>query len=232
MYELARSFALVSLLAFPLSASVAGPSEPAPRTPADGVRQPKKPWEWTVEERLAVRLDPEKIAERQRAEEARYRAAGTRALSTRRETVHNYSVDGSRHPELLLPHELFQSLLTGFVSDDDRRRRKRESLRAGIVASGFDEELFWAQLRSAASEYIDTYAYPPSETVAALSSAREPYALCRAAATALTNARQVFGADRFDRFLYEIVAPRAWVASATNAADPAAELRKTEGGCQ
>lgn len=200
----------VLLLAFHLNAGTAEPpgSAGVSRSP-----QQKMGWEWTLEERLAMRTDPVKIAERAR------------------ETAQNYSIDGSRNPELLLPHELFQSLLTGFVPDDDRRRRKRESLRAGIIASGFAEELFWAQLRSAASEYIDTYAYPAPGAVVSLADRRN-YGLCRTAFDALQNARQVFGRERFDRFLYEVVAPRVWVASATNAPDPAAELRYVEEGCR
>lgn len=209
------SFALMLLLAFRLNAEVAEPSDAALQS-AERLEQQKRPWEWTTEDRLAARVDPVKIAER--------------AQSTGRETTQKYSIDGSRNPELLLPHELFQSLLTGFVPDDERRRRKRDSLRPGIVASGFNEELFWAQLRSAVGEYIDNYAYPAQETVVSLTD-RRGYGLCRVAYTALNNARQVFGPDRFDRFLYEVVAPRVWVASATNAPDPAAELRYVERGC-
>lgn len=229
MHRPAMSFALVLLLAFRLNAEVAEPSDAALQS-AERLEQQKRPWEWTTEDRLAARVDPVKIAERQNADEARYHSAGAQAQSTGRETTQKYSIDGSRNPELLLPHELFQSLLTGFVPDDERRRRKRESLRPGIVASGFNEELFWAQLRSAVGEYIDNYAYPAQETVVSLTD-RRGYGLCRVAYTALNNARQVFGPDRFDRFLYEVVAPRVWVASATNAPDPAAELRYVERGC-
>jgi hypothetical protein len=229
MHRLALSFALVLLPAFHLDAGVAEPSDPATQS-AERPEQQKRPWEWTLEDRLVARVNPVKIAERQDTEEARYHSAGAQAPSTERETTQSYSIEGSRNPELLLPHELFQSLLTGFVPDDERRRNKRESLRPGIVASGFDEELFWAHLRSAAGEFIDDYAYPVRETAISLSEPRQ-YGLCRGAFTALNNARQIFGPDRFDRFLYEVVAPGTWVGSATNAPDPAAELRYVERGC-
>lgn len=190
----------------------------------------KRAWEWTIEERLAVRLDPAKIAERQNAGQTGHRTARAQSTSDRHETPQNHTIEGSRNPELLLSHELFQSVLMGIVPDEERRTRKRESLRAGIVAAGFDEDHFWTQL-SAASEYVENHASVAPRTAASQSDgARFP--LCRAAFTALNNARQMFGPDRFDRFLYEFVAPHTWVASSTNATDPAAELRHTAGGCQ
>lgn len=226
MHRLTKRFALVLLLALSLNASAA---ERALQSP-ERVGQQRRPWEWTIEERLAARVNPVKIAERQNAEEARYRSAGAQPPSTAREPTQSYAIDGSRNPELLLPHELFQSLLTGLAPDDKPRAAHRKSLRPGIVASGFDEELFWALLRSAAGEYIDNYAYPARDPVSSMSDGPQ-YGLCRAAFTALNNARQVIGPDRFDRFLYEVVAPGTWVGSATNAPDPAAELRYVERGC-
>jgi len=221
LHRYALNFAIAVLLpAFGMSG--AEPSEPA-------APQQKKPWEWTVEERLAVRLDPAKIAERQDAAEAGQHMARPQSAPVRREDVHNYSIDGSRYPELLLPHELFQSLLTGFVPEDHRRMRQRESLRRGIVAAGFDEELFWTKLRSAAGDYIDNYVYPPPGSIE--SESRGHKTLCRAAFLALNSARQALGREEFDRLLYEVVAPLTQVASATSAADPAAELRQVAGGC-
>ena len=222
MHRFALTFAMAVLLpAFGMSG--AEPSEPA-------ALQQKKPWEWTIEERLAVRLDPAKIAERQDAAEAGQPIARPQSAPGRREDVHNYSIDGSRYPELLLPHELFQSLLTGFVPEDHRRMQQRESLRRGIIAVGFDEELFWTKLRSAAGDYIDHYVYPPlGSTESEPRGGHKP--LCRAAFLALNSARQAFGRDEFDRLLYEVVAPLTQVASATSAADPAAELRQVAGGC-
>lgn len=185
----------------------------------------RKPWEWTQEERLAVRLDPAQIARRQNAEAARAAAATPQPSTTAQQGLHNYSIDGSRNPELLLPHELFRSLLSGFMPNEEARQRKRDSLRAAIVAAGFDEALFWSQLRAAASEYIDNHVYPAPGTP------HRP-GLCRSAFVSLNNARQVFGKDRFDRFLYEAIAPVTQVTSATNAADPSAELRFVAAGCQ
>jgi hypothetical protein len=205
-----------------LGAQPAGVDSPRPSEP-----EHKQPWEWTIEERLAARLDPVNIAERHEVEEIKDRAAGIVRRARANAGPHRHSIDGDRNPELLLPHELFDNLVTGLASGE-LRRRKRESLRAGILASGFDEELFWSQLYSAASEYVDEYAYPRSDGAVV----REDRGRCRASFTALTNARQIFGQDRFDRFLYEVVAPRIRLAWATTAEDPATELRFVTGGCQ
>jgi hypothetical protein len=204
---------------------------PARENGKNAVQRARAPWEWTIEERLSARLDPMSIAERQDAAEGRHPTIRSQSVREVREGIQNYSVDGAVNPELLLPHELFQSLLTGFVPDEQRQRRQRESLRRGIVAAGFDEELFWAQLRSAASEYIDSYLYPPPTRIES-TSRQDRDGRCRAGFVALNTARQVFGANEFDRFLYDVVAPRTQVASTTSAADPAAELRYVELGCQ
>lgn len=176
----------------------------------------KRPSEWTVEERLAVRLDHQKIVQRD---------------PSGKQNQHNYAIDGSRNPELLLPHELFQSLLTGFVPDPVRRERQRSALRPRLIAEGLDETWFWTTLRAAAGSYIDGL-YPPSPAEGSVRPAERSAMPCRDAFNALTRARAAFGKDVFDRMLYESVAPVTQVLVTTSAADPAAELRSKEGGCQ
>ena len=187
----------------------------------------KKPWEWSLEERLTVRLDPAKIAERQLKAEADVHALGQQTKQAMRERADNYGIDGRQHPELLLPHELLESLLTGFMPDRDGQARWRKYLRPAIKSAGFDELLFWARLNSATSEYV-AYKYRDSET----STDRGPDFRCRSAFDALSAARQEFGQERFDRFLYQGVAPLTQVASATTESDPAAELRRVATGCR
>jgi hypothetical protein len=227
MRRSSRTFAVLILLVAGITTAAA--AQPAREPAATEAPRGKRAWEWTLDERLTVRMDPTLIAQRQTQDKARVRAEDSESTPTQRHGVQNYSIDGSRNPELLLPHELFDSLMTAFVSDDERRNRQRDRLRPGILASGFDDEVFWAQLRSAASQYIDDHAYPVSESAAP---GRGRDSLCRSAFIALQNARHVFGRDRFDRFLYEVIAPRTWVGSATNVPDPAAELRNVAGGCQ
>jgi hypothetical protein len=175
----------------------------------------KRPSEWTLEERLAARLDRGRAAARG--------ASGGQA-------IHDYALDGSRDPELLLPHELFQSLLTGFVPDPARRERQRAAQRPRLAAVHLNEELFWATLHTAAAPYLDTYLYPSPEATGA-ETAKQSATPCRAAFAALNRARDAFGRDVFDRFLYEAVAPVTQVTVATSASDPAAELRSTASGC-
>lgn len=193
----------------------------------------KHAWEWTIAERLAARLDPAKIRLRQYDAEVGNRRIGVQAVAVPRERPGNYSIDGRRNPELLLPHELFVSLMTGFVPDDERRGRNRASLRAGIVSAGFDEQMFWAQLASVASEYAEySYGDVNPSGAAVSQSHRDPDHGCRLRFDALTAARHVFGQERFDRLLYEVVAPGTQVASATTAAEPSAELRRVAAGCR
>ncbi len=222
---------LVLMIAGTATAPAAGqaPASGA-ESAADEATTRKKPWEWTLDERIALRFDPALIAEREKEERARKRAAGVEPLPDPPQSPHNHGIDGDRNPELLLPHELLRSLISGFMPDDERRTRWRESLRRDLVAAGFDEELFWAQLRSATSRYVDTFVYPATGAIDDAAS-RERHALCREEFLALESARQVFGREQFDRFLYEAIAPRTRAASVTNAPDPAAELRFFAGGC-
>lgn len=188
-----------------------------------GQRPAKQPWEWTLEERLAMRLDPAGIAKR--------RQHDARELTVEEPGEHRNSIDGNLNPELFLPHELFRSLMSGFARDDARRRHQREGFRRGIIAAGFDEEEFWSTLRSATETYVDNWVYPPPGTKPPeIPGVRWP--MCREAFLALNRAREAFGKERFDRFLYEVVAPGTQYASATNAPDPSAELRFVAGGCQ
>ncbi|PYQ28180.1 MAG: hypothetical protein DMF56_17245 [Acidobacteria bacterium] len=196
-----------------------------------GQQPAKQPWEWTLDERLAVRLDPASIAKReQRQQGMRQQTAGEPLSKKERQSPQKHSIDGSENPELLLPHELFDGLITGFVPDDFRRRHQRENFRRGIIATGFEEEEFWSTLRSASATYIDNYAYPvPGTKPPPIPGVR--WTMCREAFLALNRARQAFGKEKFDRFLYEFVAPTTQVGYGTNAADPAADLRFVEEGC-
>jgi hypothetical protein len=219
---------LIQLLSASIASNLAeNPPCLRPKSLAADSQAAKAIWQWTLEERLAQRLDPDLIGYRQCRAEAGYRATATEPPNREGETPQNHSVDGSRTPELLLPHELFESLVAGFAADDAKQKRWREALRPGIVGSGFDEDFFWSTLHSAAGEYVGNGASQQRT-----SAPRRHFSVCRAAFVALENARQVLGSERFDRFLYEVMAPRTRVTTATSAADPAAELRDIAEGCQ
>jgi hypothetical protein len=223
MFPLTAKVAAVVLL----SAGALTAASPQPSSPPEN----KKPWEWTIAERLAVRLDPARITERELEDETQRRALGTQAKAAPRERVNSYTIDGRRHPDLLLPHELFDGLLTGFVPNETRQARQRKNFAPAIVSAGFDERLFWAQLYSVASAYVS---YKYAETGRSMDSAanRDRDHACRLAFDALTAARQLFGQERFDRLLYQGIAPLTQVASATNAIDPAADLQRVAAGCR
>src|ERR1051325_6272872 len=70
--------------------------------------KPKAAWEWSIDERIAKRLDPQDIRERAAAEDSDLRKDGFQV------EVHGmgpvqFTVDGRRYPELLMPFELFGS---------------------------------------------------------------------------------------------------------------------------
>ncbi|HUF17178.1 MAG TPA: hypothetical protein VMS12_03945 [Thermoanaerobaculia bacterium] len=214
----------VSALAADARGTAMAQSEPHGMQPADD----KPAWRWTTEERLAVRFDPSRIAERRleyqdsSSSSGAEAAKGTDAPAT---SGHALTIDGKRHPEIFLPHELFDVLMRGFMPDRELRERQLKSFRAGIVSFGFDESDFWSQLYLVANQYVD-YKYR------IITSRSESDEKCRAAFAALNGARLLFGQDRFDQFLYEVIAPGTWSSSATNAIDPSADVRRVAEGCR
>ena len=189
----------------------------------------KSAWQWTQEERLHNRLDPAQIAHRA----FRDRQKGLTVLADPESPdatpgIDNYAIDGSVDPALLLPHELFRALISGLSPIPESRERQREALRIGVKRFWSDESRFWAQLSSVTGSYVeDVYSNVPPLFERATYDQR-----CRVAYDALTAARLHFGGERFDQFLYEVMAPHTWVGAATNATDPAEELRRIAGGCR
>jgi hypothetical protein len=186
----------------------------------------RRPWQLTSEERLARRFDPEHIRDRQAAYEAahprsrpaRFIPAGVEKADQRNVTV--YRIDGRRNPDLFLPHELFDGLLTALVPDARRREQQRTAYGPGIRALGFNEADFWEQLEAIASDYVALKHSSPDSNEAAL---------CRARHDALRAARNSFGS--FDALLYSVIAPARQVSVATDT-DDAARLIAAEKGCQ
>lgn len=196
----------------------------SPTTAAEHI--PTKPaLVWTIEERLAERFDPAKAAARKQQYD---RARGEANKGHRVEPgagLIAVTVDGAYHPELLLPHELFEDLMTGLVPDEEQRHRQREAFSRGIRSLGFDEEEFWNALEIVGDEYAQSL-FPAEEGVR-----QDPEIACQSAYRALSQARSVFGSGLFDRLLYEVVAPLTVVAVSTNKNDPAEVLRRQAEGC-
>jgi hypothetical protein len=167
------------------------------------------PWQWTDEERMAARFDPEKIRERREAHEREQRARNPQAHALS-PTVN--VIDGSRNPELLMPRELFQTLILRALDDKSGARdhiRCRYAKRAPWIAG--DPE-FWWRLEAAAAPFLRALersrengrieretGIPPAPG--------EAFEQCQNRMVALNAARETFGRERFDEFLYTAVAP-------------------------
>lgn len=188
---------------------------------------PSKPaWKWTFEERIAKRLDPDAIRERTNANErdlVDFRASvGVAPMPVR------FVIEGRRDPALLMPFELFGSILEGL--DDQPGSGARRVYRRPIIESGWEEETFWRILRDATAEMMKTQ----RERLALKDG--DGYALnvkeCGSRAEALQVVREQLGAERFDRFLYEKVAPNVGIGSDFPLANEEWRLRWVEGGCR
>lgn len=167
----------------------------------------KRPWQWSLEDRLTRRADPDHSNRRLQTAKTSERvrpAVGGRYM--RAVDV----IDGAVHPELYLPHELFEGLIRrGFV--DPEWRTNYDPRAAGLPAD------FWSQLEGVAAAYIEdlrrerqlleearradvTRRERIDAEIAAMSATT-----CAHRADALTRARGAFGTS-LDRFLYDVIA--------------------------
>ncbi len=203
-------------------------------------QSPKKPWQLTVEERIALRTNPELARERVRAN--RLKDSGGRPASSEASPSAD-DFDGQSHPELFLPTEVFRTLISlTFLAP----ARSGQSLRKGLMPEVERLELpsdFWERLRSVSTIYIaDTFAerdlgeslYKHKQSVSGRRRTQEALDLkqrdaCRSRAKALADARREFGHERFDRFLYEVIAVHKF-RSETSLPDPEM-LLSFERGC-
>ena len=213
------------------------PGEMGEKAPA------KEAWQWTLDERLEERFDPEKNS-RRRAEH-RERMAVAKAYDQRMngdrepepeiltesvsESAPTYStvIDGQMNPELFLPHELLEGLVMQLNPDDLSPVNVSEDLRAAIERRFGESELFWARLATVAGRYVKLeYAEPGRDGLA------RHLEICRARAEALRMAEVQFGAEEFRKFLYSDVAPRSFLSIAGSMkVDPEEELRYEAEGC-
>jgi hypothetical protein len=194
------AFAVLAVLALVAS----GQEKPLPKA--------TEAWKWTIEQRIAARLDPGGMAER-------------RQIHIRRiddQPDYNPSVvviEGESNPELFMPHEL----MTFLISDSDPRyptgRLRYEPI---LPQFGWKPETFWNEVRSVAADYIQLQEENPrpSNDVS-----RE---LCALRATTLAEMRRRY--PRFDEFLYVAVAPgRTYFSDDVR---PASWIRWLESGCK
>jgi hypothetical protein len=229
----------------------------AAQKPAPASHQPlasKEIWQLTDDERIAERLDPQKMRERvasHRAALNRLHNPGTSSsmsTGTAEGVPTKLIIDGGEHPELFLPFELFGQLLRGVdptLSPIDHQV-SRAILDEKIKAFGYDPETFWNGVEVSAHHYFEVRV-GGAELRAASNSPKHPQlesipsppaspdsrvSLCRARWAALNSARDHFGQDKFDRFLYTVIAPTLTVASDTPGPAEGVGLRYLSGGCQ
>lgn len=206
-------------------------------------QQRHAPWEWTVEERIANRLDPSAIMDRVRAHQAAHaNHAGQSALGAVDSTPPPFIIDGNRNPELFMPWEIMDALLENVSGDLRAVQGDRRAYRDAIEASGWDETVFWSTLErlarsyAAAKDAVIRLQTRTSRRIDALSRSetlerdRLNHEVCSSRAETLQAARAAFGPAAFDRFLYTAVAPN--MAMASIKPTDARTLEWIEGGCR
>ena len=206
-----------------VSATVTGPSVATPMTG-------RAAWQWSLEERIALRSDPKAARERSRA--GGPRVAATSAAGFR--APHADTISGKTDPHLFMPTELFESVVTGaFLAEGWREVYAHDIVQAGLpkdfletlgVITGAYLPLLREQHRVRSSPLSAQERAVAIARLAALE--RE---LCAARQEALAAARPRFGVA-LDRFLYGPVA-RSRTMYFDRVSDAAA-LEAREKGCR
>lgn len=228
----------VAALAGVLLAAAAGAQSPEGGQPEKAQGKPVKPaWQWTLDERLAARFDPEGM--KRRADREAELAKKTAAQFGERFDIApgQHSIDGKSEPELFLPGELFNSLLSSaFHENALHQREMRTWIEERAAVLGFGSDL-WRRLERVTAPYLRLRDERNLRALAAASraeahedSAEERRAICRAHAQALAAAKAEFGEEALLRLLYEVKAPTM---SVTNEGTEGMSdhLRYMEGGC-
>ena len=235
VYVTLIGLSLALAVSLPCLATTPGDQDAAHRVLEKGGTE-KAAWQWTIDERLAARLLPENmLARSQKSLEPSGQGHGQAIVDV---------VDGSRNPELLLPWEVFESLLSNAFSEN---AEYRESYRQSVAPA--DPEMskhLWAALEQAAGAFLQRRSTErelgselgraaPQERDAILRRIEKVQSnQCALRAEGLRRVRAHFAEGIFDRYLYEKVAHL--VRQMGEVGDSLAEyeetLRRVEGGCQ
>jgi hypothetical protein len=205
---------------------------------------PSKPaWQWTVDERLAVRFDEK--ARSQRIDDY----SSERVLAQARRSGHPTPdvarpaevLRGSQHPELLMPFEIFSSFTRAAYGEEDATARTvRDSALRKAVPIGLPAD-FLETWQSVAHGFITlqreelnvrqaVYTGKSADVKRDTERIRELERLaCQSRTKAMRELRTRFGA-RFDEFLYRVAAPN--VTRILGDPGTADQLRSEEEGCQ
>lgn len=209
---------------------------------------PKPAWQWTVEERLAKRFDPEASAARvaEEAEKEREFRARNPELADDPLFKTDYpgrppmeTIDGAKTPELFMVWELF----TFFVDqafpllESDGTNHYRQRIEQRAAALGFGRDM-WPRLEKATAPFNDLMhearRQPSRFGKSRLGSPMAPEDLrwCHVRAQAIADAKAEFGEEAFLRLLYEAVAPEEAISGALAPPGLAERYRFMEGGCK
>lgn len=202
----------------------------------------KEPWEWTIEERLAARFDPE--ARKKRIDESLAKPS-TLKVSPANLIAPNPPTDyvsGLHTPELLLPTEIFSTFSRAAYATgmDAGALHFREDALAKAVELGLPPD-FLNVLETEMGEFIllQSLEHPLRERISlgdpdAEQLLREIKQLeadqCPVLADALSRLRKRYG-KLFDRFLYQAIAPGV-SHSIHNDGRDAKFLQRQEEGCR
>jgi len=182
----------------------------------------KKAWEWTLEERLAARGNPIMARERVRAK---------KVAQLQGPVIDTFN--GRTNPELFLPYQVYEELvLVAFGHDARSEEIVRQGFAAEVSRHGLPND-FWERLHATAKSYLtDERALRDAlERGEKNAVPLHQASLCRSRAAGLAAARTEFGRERFDRFLYEVIAVNMFSTVFDQPDDPEL-LRQAERGCQ
>lgn len=204
-------------------------AQAAPAQPAKAWNDTKPAWQWTLEERLAKRFDPNEIAARKALSEKRTRELAAFPWPWDDERGEVLELNGRDTPELFTPVELFIPLVEhAYPPDGQGQRLWRQMVEEDAAALGFGAD-FWQRLRRVAFPYIKLFQEDYRIAIAEQleRGPAPPEVICRARRDALDAALDEFGKEAFLRLLYEVVAPPKSTALLTPGS-----LRRWEGGCR
>ena len=176
----------------------------------------KNPWDWTDGERIALRV----------VAQAKPRGGTITRGTTNAKQTAPVLINGKQNPELLMPSQLFGTLLvsvSGAERDSDRRQRLHARHAATIQQLGWSPDRFWNTLEQHAQAYNEMLAAAGRNRSESTS-----IAICRARVDALHDMRAHYRG--FDQFLYQSVAPDLTLAS--DRRESAERLSWIERGCQ
>lgn len=208
---------------------------------ADAPPRLKPVWQWSVEERLTARFDPNARAARLQAARSDRDAPRIRPQGHTPEGLETSdSFTGREHPELFLPFEIFASFTRNAYCHDDqvaevfRRDAYEKGIRMGLPPDFLttlrreSEELIAIQRREVElSERVGTGGQQGNLMPELLRLRAEQ---CPLRAKTIRRLREIFGVETFDRFLYTAIAPNLYK-SIVGGVQDAEELRAEERGC-